>query len=584
MADQPVNLVPRSTLQDGVVSENPGFEKDLALAKSLLPLFQPPLIPRIMPANRINQGEDSEPYPEADPKPNTEPDPSVDSELDPELEVEPRLEPSLGPVIVDPNMAWATAIPNPPPIYAPTMALFAGILAPSANPTNARAAQNMPASKVATITACILLCLMLGVAVVMEVGKRKLISRKKRLAKGGFRLRIPKFPDVRGRLAKGIECLSWNMENGAEMATRAEFDDKTWGTPMHAKHTPHGTSEELETSIITVEGQQSPDMRALGTPWPVTSNRSSCPPALGIYVLDRQREFDRIMARATPISLSRDRSLSRIGITMLDTVHEESVDMFVGQDSSTYVIGLDSQEDLLPDDITEQPDPRRISVDFTSAESMSTVLALTSAGMRSVGKRGNHTRGRSRHGSDASRSTEGSITTDTDCFSDGETEASSNTSISTTTHETDEEDGGEESDGSRGEEVFELKRVTDSMEVKKGVLLALAKGRAGESPPEMPKLVVSRPLSSEASCKPIAVSDFASPFAPEDESRNGVEENPPHPKMIAQSSSSSLQTMESSASVSVDLDDFPSPPDSFLIPSITFTLSTNSGPITLLYQ
>jgi hypothetical protein len=157
-------------------------------------------------------------------------------------------------------------------------------------------------------------------------------------------------------------------------------------------------------------------------------------------------------------------------------------------------------------------------------------------------------------------------------------------------HETDEDgdEGDEESEEARseGEEEFELKRVTDSMEVKKGVLLALAKGQAGESPPEMPKVVVLRPMSHEANSKPISFLSSTPSYMSDDNIEEGyAEDSLLRPTLITKSSSSSLTTLESSTSgASIDLDDFPSPPPSLLIPSITFTLSTDSGPITLLYQ
>jgi len=209
--------------------------------------------------------------------------------------------------------------------------------------------------------------------------------------------------------------------------------------------------------------------------------------------------------------------------------------------------------------------------------------------MRSIGKRENPTKGRARQGSDASTSTENSVRTDADGSSDGGSRASSNTSIATMNYETDEEDEGgtEEDDESRAEgETFELKRVTDSMEVKKGILVALAKGQAGESLPEMPQSGFSRPNSCETNSKPKTIIGSTSSYMPEDTNEEEhVEDSLPRPKLLTKSSASSLKTMESSTGrSSIDLNDFPFPPTSDLIPSITFTLSTDSGPITLLYQ
>ena len=134
--------------------------------------------------------------------------------------------------------------------------------------------------------------------------------------------------------------------------------------------------------------------------------------------------------------------------------------------------------------------------------------------------------------------------------------------------------------GGEGMELFELKTVTNSMEVKRGVLLALAKGQADEGPPEMPKLVVSGPISHP---KPTFILNSTPSEGTIEE--EFAEDRLLHSKLITESSSSSLMTLGSSVSgTSINLDDFPSPPTSLLIPSITFTLSTDAGPITLMYE
>jgi len=562
------NVPPESSFHAKATITHPGLERYPASANIVLPTKTissvSPTLHR-KPVSHLTQRDD--------------PDPGID----------PSLDPSLDPAFLDPDMVWASVIPYPPPPYTPTMALRASTLAPVPDSATAGHAQDMPTSKIATIVACIVLGLLLGVAVVMEASKRKMIHGKKGVANGDWQFRVPKFPNVRGRLAKGIDCLSWNMENGVEMATRAEFDDRTWGTPMHAKGTPPGASE-VETPIIIAEGQNSPDMRSYTVPWSAPSYRSSCPPVLGTFIVDRERETGQTSARAMSMSLSVDRSIFRVSIPVLNTVHEECTDLFVGQEV-TRDAEFDSQDATEDSSSTalEHPGSRPVSVDLTSKESVSTILALTSAAIQSAGKRENPTRGRARQGSDASRSTEASARTDTDSSSDGGSGTSSNTSIASMTQETDEEgeEGAEDSDESRGEgETFELKRVTDSMEVKKGILVALAKGQAGESLPEMPQLVVSSPTPYKANnSKPTSVTGSIL-YVPEDTDEEGhAEDCLLHPTLITKSSSSSLKTVESSTSgSSIDLDDFPFPPASGLIPSITFTLSTDSGPITLLYQ
>jgi hypothetical protein len=557
------SVPPESSLHAGVNSAHPCMEPYLAWAETELPTKTVSSAPRTLhrkPVSRLIQRDD----------------PGLD----------PSLDPSLDPAFLDPNMVWASVVPNPPPPYTPTMALRASTLPPVPNSANAEQTQDMRTSKIATIIACVILGLLLGVAVVMEASKRKMIRGKKDVAKSGWRFRVPKFPNVRGRLAKGIECLSWNMENGVEMATKAEFDDRTWGTPMHAKATQVGTSE-VETPIIRAEGQNSPNMRSYAVSWSAPSYRSSCPPILGTFTLDLEREMGRTSARAMSMSCSADHSIFRIGTPELDS-HDECNDLFIGQDA-TQDAELDSRDTA--DDVSfttlEQSGSRPVSVNLTSAESVSTILALTSAAMRSIGKRENPTRGRARQGSNASTSTEISVRTDTDSSSDGGSRASSNTSIATMNHETDEDEEGTEDDELRAEgETFELKTVTDSMEVQKGILVALAKGQAGESLPEMPQSAVSRPNSCETSSKPKTIIGSTSSYVQEVTNEEGyVEDSPLHPKLLTKSSTSSLKTMESSTSgSSIDLNDFPFPPTSDLIPSITFTLSTDSGPITLLYQ
>ncbi|KIM91901.1 hypothetical protein PILCRDRAFT_74 [Piloderma croceum F 1598] len=559
------SVPPESSLHAGVNSAYPCMEPYPAWVETKLPTKTVSSAPRTLhrkPVSRLIQRDD----------------PGLD----------PNLDPSLDPAFLDPNMVWASVVPNPPPPYTPTMALRASTLPPVPNSANAEQTQDMHTSKIATIIVCVILGLLLGVAVVIEASKRKMIRGKKDVAKSGWRFRVPKFPNVRGRLAKGIECLSWNMENGVEMATKAEFDDRTWGTPMHAKAIQVGTSE-VETPIIRAESQNSPNMRSYTVPWSAPSYRSSCPPILGTFTVDLERETGRTSARAMSMSCSVDRSIFRIGTPELNS-HEECTDLFIGQDA-TQDAELDSRDTAQDASFTtlEQLGSRTVSVNLTSAESVSTILALTSAAMRSIGKRENPTRGRARQGSDASTSTENSVRTDTDSSSDGGSRASSNTSIATMNHETDEDDeeGTEDDDESRAEgETFELKRVTDSMEVKKGILVALAKGQAGESLPEMPQSAVSRPNSCETSPKPKTTIGSTSSYVQEDTNEEGyIEDSLLHPKLLTKSSTSSLKTMESSTSgSSIDLNDFPFPPTSDLIPSITFTLSTDSGPITLLYQ
>jgi hypothetical protein len=124
------------------------------------------------------------------------------------------------------------------------------------------------------------------------------------------------------------------------------------------------------------------------------------------------------------------------------------------------------------------------------------------------------------------------------------------------------------------------------MEVKRGILVALAKGQIGESLPEMPQLAVSRTMSCEISSKPTTITSSSLSYMPENTDKEGnAGDSLLHPKLLTKSSTTSLKTMESSTSgSSIDLNDFPFPPTSSLIPSITFTLSTDSGPITLLYQ
>ena len=493
-------------------------------------------------------------------------------------DVDPNLDPSLDSAYLDPDTIWASFIPSPPPPYTPTMALRASTLVPELDFATAGLSQDMPIPKIATIIACVVLGLVLGGAIVKEASRRKLIRKNYTVTDPPpFRFRIPKFPNVRGRLAKGIECLSWNMENGVEMATRAEFDDRTWGTPMHAK----GITSEVETPIITRVCPDSPNARSYTVPWSVSSYRSSCPPALGTFITNLNEQTDQKMARAASMSVSMNQSVSRGRTQMLETINEEGIDLFIGQETdAAQDAELDPQYSK-GEYLFTNSGP--VSVDLTSAESISTIFTLTLAGMRSAGKRENALRGRARQGSDASRSTEDSSRTDTDSSSDGRSGISSNTSIATMGHDTDaDEEGYAESDESKseGDEVFELKRVTDSMEVKKGILLALAKGQTGEKLPEMPKLEVSRPTlyTTDSKPPPSSVSEGAT-------EERYAEDGLLHLALIAKSSSCSLMSLDSSASgASINLDDFPSPPGSFLIPSITFTLSTDSGPITLLYQ
>lgn len=489
-------------------------------------------------------------------------------------------DPGLKPAVLDPDIVWASVVPNPPPPYTPTVALHASTLAPVPINQEFGRVQDVPTSKIAFIVTCIVLSLMLGAIIVREASKGKLVRKKNGTVKSGFRFRMPKFPNMRGRTVNEIEGLSWNMENGSGMATSAEFDDRTWGTPMYAKGTPPNASE-VETPIITAGGQNSPNTRSHAMPWSVSLYRSSCPPALATFITDFDGKTNQTRGQVTSISLSIDRSFSQVGALMLNTKHEDCTDMFVEQETNAKK-GLDWRDSGQGFSYTspEQMDPRPISVDLTSAESISTILALTSAATRSAGKRERSTRGRARQGSDASRSTEASTGTDTDSSSDAGSESSSSTSITTTVPETDE-DGDEESEmGGEGMELFELKTVTNSMEVKRGVLLALAKGQADEGPPEMPKLVVSGPISHP---KPTFILNSTPSEGTIEE--EFAEDRLLHSKLITESSSSSLMTLGSSVSgTSINLDDFPSPPTSLLIPSITFTLSTDAGPITLMYE
>lgn len=144
----------------------------------------------------------------------------------------------------------------------------------------------------------------------------------------------------------------------------------------------------------------------------------------------------------------------------------------------------------------------------------------------------------------------------------------------TDTSDAEDEDEYEESDA----EVFELKKVTNSMEVGKGVLLALSKSQSGESVPEMPKFVV--PNTALLMAERDYSENSSSPYTAGD--TKIADGGFLHPTLVPGSSFASLQTIESITSV--NLDDFPMPPLKTLLPSITFTHSTDSGFVTFPYQ
>lgn len=426
------------------------------------------------------------------------------------------------------------------------------------------------------IVTCVVLILMLGVIIIWLQRLRR-EEKEAGAGKGArYRFRVPKFPDFRGRVAKGIECLSWSMEGGhrpnvlkdAGMEERASFDDRTWGTPNRARKDPRHDS----APSVPARHQTS-----YAVPWDVPSCRSSCPPALGAFVFDHT---DPTKVRATSMSLAMDRALSRTGTPSLETIDEEECDIFVGQQEADKIFASFSHDSIdAPDIHSTYRDSLAASFNLTCGESMSTILTLTAAGMQSIGKREAPTRGRIRQGSDASRSTETLGSTETDSSSDGRSETSSNTSIVTLVTDVSDAEDEDEDDGSDTEEVFELKKVTNSMEVGKGVLLALPKSQSVESVPEMSKSsVIPNPalLMAEHDYS----EDLASPYTVGD--TKTTDGSFLHPTLISAPSCTSLQTTESIPSV--NLDDFPMPPEKTLMPSITFTHLTDTGLVTFPYQ
>lgn len=486
-------------------------------------------------------------------------------------------------------MIWATAIPYPLPPYTPTMPLRASTMAPiqSGDPgETASSSANLTGSKIAFIVAAIMFSILTCLALFFFARKRNRSRTVKGGPGGGVRFRVPKFPNVHGRVARGIECLSWKMENGSpgssgEITIANDSDDKTWGA-LKCTKTPHcGDIDDDRTPIIASERCFSASSNAETLPWPMPTHRVSCPPSINAYI--RDLNVSNGHGETLTISVSASPNLSRVstvraGFSTLETIGEEPFDFFVGQ----YL----SREETISDDLVnvfslrnrvDSPNfPEDLADVDTEIDTLSTLNNLTTAGMRSAAKRTGPTRNRVRQGSDASRTTNASTATNTDSFSDdGQSGASSSTSLETMISDIGDD---EESDTSGSdEEVFELKRVTNSMEVKKGVLMALAKAQASDTLPEMPELAISHQMESgeKSAVRSEQNTDHR-------EAKHPVA-NLLHPNMITHSSSASVKSLQSSCSgASVDLNDFPTPPACPINPAITFMLSSDTGLVTLL--
>ncbi|KZP17987.1 hypothetical protein FIBSPDRAFT_864386 [Athelia psychrophila] len=426
--------------------------------------------------------------------------------------------------------------------------------------------QKVPGVTIAFIITCAVLTLMLGIIIIWLY---RLWQDEKTVAEPRepeHRFRMPKLPDFRGQVAKGIEALSWKMESGhtssevkdADRTERVSFDESTWGTPSrNARNSRHSTAPQTSSGT----GSQQ-------LPWDVPACRFSCPAALGASDTDFHLVPDS-MLRSTSVSLTLDRPLSRFGTPTLETIDEEECDMFVGQrtlDEGCLVASA-------------YRDSATAAYQLTEGESMSTIINLTAAGMRSAEKRENASRNltRRRQDSNASASTGTSESAGPASSSDGGSQNSSNTSINTMITDTSSLERDDELSESDMAEIFEARKVTNSMEVGKAILVALPKSRSAESIPDMVFPVPSPALL-------MAQHDFsddtsnASVFA----NTKIIQSDFLHPTMLPDSSSSSLQTAGSICTV--DLEDFPMPPIQCALPSITFTHSTDSGFVTFPYQ
>ncbi|KAF7967430.1 hypothetical protein HWV62_19033 [Athelia sp. TMB] len=446
---------------------------------------------------------------------------------------------------------------------------------PVADPhlSDANTTQNISGVTVAVIVTLAVLTLLLGLIIIWiwRLWHEEELDMEPR--EPGSHFRMPKLPDFRGQVTKGIEALSWKMEGGnrsaetkeAGKAERVSFEDNTWGTP----------SRSARSSRHTITMPTSPGTGVQDVPWDVPACRFSCPAALGASDADFHAEFD---SRLRATSMVLNRHLSRLGTPTLETIDEEECDVFVGQQAlDSFGAGFQDPEEA---HLARYRDSITATYELTRGESDERIMNLTAAGMRSARKREFAARNLSRQASNASASTGTSESVCPESSSDGGSQNSSNTSIHTMITDTSESSREHEDDMSETDmgEIFEVKKVTNSMEVGKAIMVALLKARSGESIPELPSLPISNPslLVAQHDC-----SDNAAGACMLTNIKS-IGENLVGPTMLSDSVTISLETGESASTI--DLNDFPMPPAKSTLPSITFTHSTNSGPITFSYQ
>lgn len=458
----------------------------------------------------------------------------------------------LPPATLDPSVIWATVDPNPPPYYTPTIPLHASTLAPlptsgTTITTSENQEQNDKHSgqNIILTVICIFISLLLISVTIWELKRCRRRSGHKNPPATLFTFRIPKLE--RAHNAKNVD---WALQRGTTTYIPSA-DNVEMSTALNDK------SSQSSVKGGSRNGRTNPSLPAsYSLPWEIPSNRASCPPASSMFVVANPDYH----TRATSLTLEMDRSLLR---SNNPSMKEDPYDLFIGQhpnDSSSSDMDLDSQDSFEFESASSET--KSLPMSLVSTESISTLLHLAQAGMHSAEKRLLTTR--PRNGSGASETTQTSSN-----YSDGVSGASSTISLATLVSDMDDD-----IEGAEGEETFVIKRVTNSMEVGKGVLLALEKTQGRDTIPDIPRLEIPKPVLSRA--------EKVLPNLPHPSFVGGGRDDLLHPMLNTKSSCSSLGT---SASISVDLDDFPSPPTAnTLIPSIVCTHSTDLGPVNFMYQ
>ncbi|KAJ3887075.1 hypothetical protein GG344DRAFT_81076 [Lentinula edodes] len=176
-------------------------------------------------------------------------------------------------------------------------------------------------------------------------------------------------------------------------------------------------------------------------------------------------------------------------------------------------------------------------------EDIAAMLSIR-AGQESVCRRGH----REKKESESSLTTTTSTVQDSLCPSEQRSSVTSVYSISIRSEDEEEEDMEE------AVEVYEVKRVqTQSMEVKRGVLMSWRTSRPQSPAPDMPTVVISESSSDTGALDTIIRSDNA--FLQ------------PLPSLLI-THPSEISLVSTTSTVSVDLDEFPLPPNLPILPKI----------------